>query len=739
MKKNILFSFFSFINLLILSQHVYANVLPVAAACGFGHIDIKESGIRTFRVNSKNPIGVEVRFNGSCTTDVDSPNGGDGVDVVTGEPIKPEGMTFKWVFPPDVDIEVISGNGVMPVNGIATIVEGHDIKVKFTKVGIHRVSLWVRDRDGGYDTANMIIGINTIPVIEPPGDNPLIYNLSPIAEAGGPYVAAVREKIQFDGFAVDHDETFGNGKQYLRYGWNYGDGCKFKEQIKAIYDLFGDPISYREGPAIFYDGDGSVSVDIVDDGSNTGKMRREYVVEPGEYCLSTGENPVHVFSKPGLHTVSLKVVDKFYPWGKWITNPDNLGGINDKIFIAPGTTIVGTTVLVNQPPHAAISSPQQGIVNQAIEFNAGFSYDNDGEDISLTALWDFGDGYSGVGERLTHTYDEPGIYHVSLVVTDKYHASEAISHSVKITTTLPNQRLKQLTDNTSPKSNVQIHDGHAIWKNGYGRSWFDVPISLFDTDTGITTTVVSNNTFDMRQKIHSGQIVWSASDGNDNEIFLFDSATGKTTQLTSNDKNDINPEVDSGQVVWLSPHEWEYKVFLFDSATGMTTQLSDGLAGSPHIHNGQIVWSERDGNDNEIFLYDIATEAATQLTDNDKNDGGPRIHNGKVVWWAGGGIRMDEQYPEVFLYDIATKATTQLTDNSHYDGFPQIHNGQVVWSARNEYDDTEIFLYDIDTNMTTQLTDNDQGGLHPKIYNGQVIWRGWDGKDFQVFLYNIPN
>jgi len=76
---------------------------------------------------------------------------------------------------------------------------------------------------------------------------------------------------------------------------------------------------------------------------------------------------------------------------------------------------------------------------------------------------------------------------------------------------------------------------------------------------------------------------------------------------------------------------------------------------------------------------------------------------------------------------------SQLTDNEYDDLFPQIDDGQVVWRG---YDgnDYEIFLWD--GTQTIQLTDNEYDDYWPQIDNGQVVWRGYDGNDCEIFLWD---
>ena len=60
--------------------------------------------------------------------------------------------------------------------------------------------------------------------------------------------------------------------------------------------------------------------------------------------------------------------------------------------------------------------PRELFVHQTITFNASASYDPDGEIVKY--LWDFGDGSTGQGVIVNHSYSNPGVYIVKLRVCD---------------------------------------------------------------------------------------------------------------------------------------------------------------------------------------------------------------------------------------------------------------------------------------------------------------------------------
>ncbi len=72
---------------------------------------------------------------------------------------------------------------------------------------------------------------------------------------------------------------------------------------------------------------------------------------------------------------------------------------------------------VNQPPEAFFTaSPSSGQSPLTVQFDASGSVDMDGTIVSYA--WDFGDGKSGSGEKVSYTYKNFGTFAASLKVTD---------------------------------------------------------------------------------------------------------------------------------------------------------------------------------------------------------------------------------------------------------------------------------------------------------------------------------
>ncbi len=87
---------------------------------------------------------------------------------------------------------------------------------------------------------------------------------------------------------------------------------------------------------------------------------------------------------------------------------------------------------VNQLPDAQISPNNvSGEAPFSLSLSGANSTDTDGSIVSYT--WTFGDGNTGSGEQVTHTFDDPGTYVVELTVSDNQGAIDGAITSVTVT------------------------------------------------------------------------------------------------------------------------------------------------------------------------------------------------------------------------------------------------------------------------------------------------------------------
>lgn len=103
----------------------------------------------------------------------------------------------------------------------------------------------------------------------------------------------------------------------------------------------------------------------------------------------------------GQHTIYFKVKDDYSEWSSEET-----------------ITVTILSNPLNDPPVAEAGGPYTVSVNQSITFDGSNSYDPDDGDSITSYKWDFGDGSTGEGVSVEHTYTSEGNYTVELTVTD---------------------------------------------------------------------------------------------------------------------------------------------------------------------------------------------------------------------------------------------------------------------------------------------------------------------------------
>jgi chitodextrinase len=146
-----------------------------------------------------------------------------------------------------------------------------------------------------------------------------------------------------------------------------------------------------EGPVpltVQFDGTGSYDPD--------GAIR-QYRWDFGDGEEGVGPEIDHTYSTPGSYQATLTVIDK-----------------RRARSTASVAILVGES---NALPVAAFSvSPSPAYPRQTIRFDAGASYDPDGQIVSYE--WEFGDGASGSGVLTSYRYEDLGTYDVVLTVRD---------------------------------------------------------------------------------------------------------------------------------------------------------------------------------------------------------------------------------------------------------------------------------------------------------------------------------
>ena len=117
---------------------------------------------------------------------------------------------------------------------------------------------------------------------------------------------------------------------------------------------------------------------------------------------------------------------QFYNW--WDQTFSTLLGTGQQLYMNPGPSI-NSIIWLEMIPYNNFGCTDTLLININGDFDAEFDMSADNGCApqtftfynrnlpSTTTLWDFGDGTTGTGDTVTHTYSIPGTYNVMLDVT----------------------------------------------------------------------------------------------------------------------------------------------------------------------------------------------------------------------------------------------------------------------------------------------------------------------------------
>ena len=187
-------------------------------------------------------------------------------------------------------------------------------------------------------------------------------------------------------------------------------GCLFFPNALPIVSIETDRTEGIAPLTVRFDGTGSWDPD--------GTIRR-YRWDFGNGEDGDGPQVEHTYSAPGTYEATLTVIDKRH-----------------------ARASASVTILVresNALPVAAFSvSPSLAYPRQTIRFDAGASYDPDGEIVSYE--WSFGDGMTGSGVLTSYRYEALGTYDVVLTIRDNDGGVRTATDEVSIANTIGGSR-----------------------------------------------------------------------------------------------------------------------------------------------------------------------------------------------------------------------------------------------------------------------------------------------------------
>ncbi len=287
----------------------------------------------------------------------------------------------------------------------------------YTKLGTHIATLTVVDDEKQSSTGSQQIVVGTPPVAQ--------FTANP---SSGPSPL----NVKFDASASsDPDGTI------VSYSWIFGDGTSgtgkqvshtYTNNVNRIASLTvkdnhgltataSTEIKVSKGPAATFKvkpKQGPAPLTVKFDASKSKPSNRQtgrivsYEWDFDDGSKAYGAKVSHKFNKAGLYSVTMEITD-------------NLG--------AKDSSVVDI-IAYSKPSASFTASTTEGVTPLKIDFNASGSYDEDGKITSYK--WTFGDGTSGTGKIVSHTYTKGGNPMVTLTVQDNHGWTDSASKTLKI-------------------------------------------------------------------------------------------------------------------------------------------------------------------------------------------------------------------------------------------------------------------------------------------------------------------
>lgn len=231
-----------------------------------------------------------------------------------------------------------------------------------------------------------------------------------------PNMGLIPLKVTFDASGSSDPD----GK-IIDYRWDFGDGIKASG--KTVTHVYNQRGKY------------TVTLNVIDDDMRVGTAKTVIAASEGEPFASfeasatTGMIPFTVmFDASSSSDVDGDIVSYHWDFGDGATSE---GEIVTHTYESGGTFTATLTVtdndgktdsasmnlIVYQKPTAEFeATPTLGIAPLEVSLDASSSFDVDGNIVSYH--WDFGDGITGQGQKVTHTYSTPGNFIVVLTLED---------------------------------------------------------------------------------------------------------------------------------------------------------------------------------------------------------------------------------------------------------------------------------------------------------------------------------
>jgi glucose/arabinose dehydrogenase len=264
---------------------------------------------------------------------------------------------------------------------------------------------------------------------------------------------------------------------------------------------------------------------------------------------------------------------------------------------------IAFTGAANRAPTAsADANPTSGPTPLDVTFDGSRSSDPDGDALSYS--WDFGDGLSGSGARVTHTYTEPGGYTATLHVRDGRGGEDTDSVRIDAGNQPPGPTIE------SPVPTKRFAVGEVITLHGSATDPEDGPLP----NSALTWRVIKHHDDHTHPFLPSTQGNDVPVTGPDPEDLAATTTTYLEIQLTATDSKGLTTTVSQD----LRPNLVD--VTFQTSPTGLRVEVNGSSFNAPHTITS---WAAYDLN---VNAPDQTDASGTSWTFDSWSDGGAVAH-----------------------------------------------------------------------------------------------------------------
>ncbi|WP_420643728.1 PKD domain-containing protein [Candidatus Leptofilum sp.] len=345
----------------------------------------------------------------------------------------------------------------------------------YLQAGVYTVTLTASNA-GGSDVLSRpaYIVVNTAPQADFSADvqagiTPLTVTFTNISTEADSYVWDYGDGTTSTTTAVTHTHIYTTPGTYsvsLTATNAYGSDVQLRSGYITVYEL---PVpAFTATPT---EGAAPLTVAFTNESVNG----QSYVWDFGDGSSSTAVSPTHIYTQPGIYTVSLQA-----------SNPGGSQSITHNNLI----------VVQNPPVPAFTAEPTAGLANLTVTFTNLSTFAD-------SYFWDYGDGTTSSNDAASHIhqYDAPGTYTVRLTAINSYASSSLMETDLITVYDIPVADFEATVDfGASPLevgfANLSSGATSYLWDFGDGNSsTAATPTHLYTQGGSYTVTLTASNPF----------------------------------------------------------------------------------------------------------------------------------------------------------------------------------------------------------------------------------------------------